>query len=102
MKYELDIKNEKAYDAIVVGSGPAGIAAAITAGRLGARVLIIESCGRVGGISTAGMMSHFTGTVGNAIYEEVLNRANEKLNIKIPIALRKGKRSGFFVQFKRR
>ena len=57
MKYELDIKNEKAYDAIVVGSGPAGIAAAITAGRLGARVLIIESCGRVGGISTAGMMA---------------------------------------------
>ena len=54
------------YDVIVVGAGPAGIAAAITAGRLGARVLIIESCGRVGGISTAGMMSHFTGTVGNA------------------------------------
>lgn len=82
MKYELDIKNEKTYDVIVVGSGPAGIAAAITAGRLGARVLIIESCGRVGGISTAGMMSHFTGTVGNAIYEEVLNRADEKNRFK--------------------
>ena len=78
MKYELDIKNEKAYDVIVVGSGPAGIAAAVTAGRLGAKALIIESCGRVGGISTAGMMSHFTGTVGNAIYEEVLTRADEK------------------------
>ena len=78
MKYEIHIESEKDYDVIVVGSGPSGIAAALTAGRLGARTLIVESCGRVGGISTAGMMSHFTGTVGNAIYAEVLNRADEK------------------------
>ena len=78
MKHEIRIENEKKYDVIVVGSGPSGIAAAVMAGRLGAKTLIVESCGRVGGISTAGMMSHFTGTVGNAIYAEVLNRADEK------------------------
>lgn len=78
MYYSANIEKVKEYDVITVGSGPAGIAAAITAGRNGMRVLLIESCGRVGGISTSGMMSHFTGRVGNKIYHEVLSRAGEK------------------------
>lgn len=78
MYYSANIEKAKEYDVITVGSGPAGIAAAITAGRSGMRVLLIESCGRVGGISTSGMMSHFTGRVGNKIYHEVLSRAGEK------------------------
>lgn len=78
MKHEICIDSELKFDVCVVGSGPSGVAAAITAGRLGAKTVIIESCGRVGGISTAGMMSHFTGTVGNAIYNEVLDRAAQK------------------------
>ncbi|MBR2955552.1 MAG: hypothetical protein IKC21_05240, partial [Ruminococcus sp.] len=32
------------------------------AGRQGVKTLIIESLGKLGGISTSGMMSHFTGT----------------------------------------
>lgn len=78
MDYCTKIENSKKYDVIVVGSGPAGIGAAVSAGRNGAKTLLIESCGRVGGISTSGMMSHFTGTVGNRIYHEVLERASEK------------------------
>ena len=65
------------YDVIVVGSGPAGIGAAISAGRLGVKTLIIESLGKLGGISTSGMMSHFTGSVGSKLYWEVLKRAGE-------------------------
>lgn len=83
MKYEIDIENNKKYDVIVVGSGPAGIGAAVTAGRNGAKTLIIESLGRVGGISTSGLMSHFTGTVGNRLYHEVLERAAEKNSFKV-------------------
>lgn len=68
------------YDVIVAGSGPAGVIAAITAARLGVRVLLVESNNTVGGISTSGLMSHFTGTVDSRAYYEVLSRmadANE-------------------------
>ena len=78
MNFCTKVSNIREYDVIVAGSGPAGTAAAVMSGRNGAKTLIIESCGRVGGISTAGMMSHFTGNVGNALYHEVLERAAEK------------------------
>ena len=65
MKYEFQVNHKGNYDVIVVGSGPAGMAAAISSGRNGAKTLLIESLGRVGGISTSGMMSHFTGRCGN-------------------------------------
>lgn len=78
MKYEINITNKETYDVIVVGSGPAGIAAAISSGRNGAKTLLIESLGRVGGISTSGMMSHFTGRCGSKLYLEILDRAKAK------------------------
>ena len=72
MKAEIQVSFKGKYDVIVVGSGPAGMAAAISAGRGGAKTLLIESLGRVGGISTSGMMSHFTGRCGNALFHEIL------------------------------
>ncbi len=78
MLYSAQITNTKEYDVIVAGSGPAGIGAAVAAGRNGAKTLIIESLGKLGGIATAGMMSHFTGNVGNYLYHEVLERAAQK------------------------
>ncbi len=60
------------YDVIVAGSGPAGASAAIQAGRHGVRVLLIEWNNAVGGISTSGLMSHFTGTVHSKFYTELL------------------------------
>ncbi|MCE5259150.1 MAG: FAD-dependent oxidoreductase, partial [Chloroflexi bacterium] len=45
------------YDVIVAGGGPAGIAAAIAAGRFGARTLLIEKNAYFGGTWTAGGMS---------------------------------------------
>ncbi len=73
---ELPVLGE--FDVIVVGSGPAGVGAAIAAGRMGARVLCIEAQGSVGGISTSGLMSHFTGRVECPLYEEITRRAAEK------------------------
>ena len=66
------------YDVVVVGSGPAGVTAAIAAGRQGVKVLLLEMLNAVGGISTSGLMSHWTGTCGNKIYHEYLERAGKK------------------------
>ena len=78
MKHIIDIEKSQKYDVIVVGSGPAGISAAVNAGRNGAKTLLVESCGRVGGISTSGMMSHFTGRCESRLYHEILDRAATK------------------------
>ena len=59
------------YDVIVAGSGPSGFAAAVTAARNGAKTLIIEAQSSVGGISTSGLMSHFTGRVESRLYSEI-------------------------------
>ncbi len=69
---------KKTYDVIVAGSGPAGMGAAIAAARNGAKTLLVEWQGSVGGVSTVGLMSHFTGTVDSKLYWEVLKRADEK------------------------
>jgi hypothetical protein len=42
-----------AYDVVVIGSGSAGSTAAITAGRLGARTLLVDRLAFMGGTSTA-------------------------------------------------
>ena len=68
---------EGEFDVIVAGSGPAGASAAITAGRLGAKVLLIEWNNSVGGMSTSGLMSHWTGSVNSPIYTEILRRCAE-------------------------
>ena len=65
-------------DVLVAGSGPAGFSAAVCAARQGARVMLVEALGAVGGIATSGMMSHFTGSVRSEFYEELLGRMMEK------------------------
>lgn len=78
IKFESRDAIKDSYDVIVVGSGPAGMGAAIRAGRMGVRILVIESQGCVGGLSTTGMMSHFTGRVESKLYSEILDRAAQK------------------------
>jgi hypothetical protein len=63
---------------LVVGSGPSGIAAAYTAAKNGAKVVILEQSGNLGGISTSGLMSHWTGSCGSPVYHEILRKSAEK------------------------
>ena len=65
-------------DVLVLGSGPAGFAAAYTAAKNGAKVIIVEQSGDIGGISTSGLMSHWTGSCGSPLYHEILSRSAEK------------------------
>ena len=50
---------EDGYDIVVAGGGPAGVAAAVSAGRLGLKVLLVEALGCLGGLGTSGMVAAF-------------------------------------------
>ena len=59
VQWNREIPVEEGYDVIVVGGGPAGAAAAVCAGRLGARVLLVEAMGCLGGMGTSGLVTAF-------------------------------------------
>lgn len=54
-----DIPVEESYDVLVAGGGPAGAAAAICAARLGAKVLLAEAAGCMGGMGTSSYVTTF-------------------------------------------
>jgi hypothetical protein len=54
-----EIPVEEGYDLVVAGGGPAGAAAAISAARLGAKVLLVEATGCMGGMGTSGLVTEF-------------------------------------------
>lgn len=68
-------------DVLVVGGGPAGTTAAVSAARLGARVILVERYNHLGGLATGGLviwidrMSDWDGKlVIRGIAEEILDR----------------------------
>lgn len=75
---ERQLKNCAVVDVLVVGSGPSGFAAAYTAAKNGAKTMIIEQNGDIGGISTSGLMSHWTGSVNSKLYTDLLKRCAER------------------------
>lgn len=50
---------DEGYDAVVAGGGLAGSAAAVCAARLGARTLLVEATGCLGGMGTSGLVASF-------------------------------------------
>ena len=60
MNWDQEIKNVET-DVLVAGGGPAGIGAAITAARNGAKVILIEKAENLGGMFTGGLVMGFHG-----------------------------------------
>lgn len=58
-------------DILVAGAGPAGIGAAIRAAQFGAKVMLIEANDCIGGIATAGMMSHWAGRSSSKVMNDL-------------------------------
>ena len=52
------------FDVVVIGGGPAGLAASASAARHGAKVLLVERYGFLGGMGTAGGVTNFAGLYG--------------------------------------
>jgi hypothetical protein len=75
MKVQREYIEKMEYDVIVCGGGPAGVAAAISAGRKGVKTLLIERGGCLGGFWTRGMLTWLIDT------EEKEGLINEVLEI---------------------
>jgi hypothetical protein len=56
-----DIPIARTADVLIVGGGPAGLAAAIASARAGAKTLLIEQFGYLGGTATASLMACING-----------------------------------------
>ena len=53
------------YDVVVLGGGPAGMAAAVSAARAGRKTLLVERYGFLGGMGTAAGVTNFCGLHAN-------------------------------------
>lgn len=72
---EIEFETFGDYDVIVVGAGVTGIVSSVAASRQGAKVLLVESSGILGGLITGGRLSKPTGIVQPGVYRELIERA---------------------------
>ena len=67
------------YDIVVCGGGPSGVAAAVSAARKGAKTLLIEQGGCLGGFWTRGLLTWLIDTFGKgALMDEVMERLEKE------------------------
>ena len=68
-------------DILVCGGGPAGVAAALAAARNGAKVVLIESTGCLGGVLSSGLLSWLIDCDKTGIVKELIEEINNDKNI---------------------
>lgn len=65
-------------DVVVCGAGPAGVTAAITAARAGARVQLIETHGALGGVWTSSLLGYLLDFDKPGFNQELVRRLRER------------------------
>lgn len=84
------------YDVIVAGGGPAGIAAAVSAARLGAKTALVERYGILGGMLTSGHVQPILGRAeGRTMYDEIVELLSEGHEDAPKMVTRNGNEIGF-------
>lgn len=76
MKYCTELEKTGQFDVVVAGGGASGIAAAVSAAELGAKVLIVERAGMIGGGLTIG---HVGPPMGKYEKNSMADRINQLL-----------------------
>ena len=78
VRQSLEIPVRSECDVLVVGAGPAGMGAAITAARNGARVTLVEYGGKLGGMWTLGLLSPFFDNRKEGLNKEIREKLMER------------------------
>lgn len=86
MTFNKELPVYRDVDVLVVGAGPAGIGAAVSAARGGAKTLVFDLHGCVGGQATAGLVGPFMTSydaknekmIIRGVFEEIVNRMKDK------------------------
>ena len=90
--FQKEIPSLGHYELVILGGGPAGVCAAIEAARDGAKVLLIEGSGMLGGMATIGLVGPFMTnydregerpTVGG-LYREIIERLEARSGAILP------------------
>ena len=77
--YTVETKSLGSFDVAVCGGGIAGVCAAVSAARNGARVILVESAGSLGGTVTEGLMGNLLDVDNKkGIIQELQNFLNER------------------------
>lgn len=83
MKVERQANHVKDYDIIVAGGGVAGVAAAVSAKRMGKSVLVIEKTIGLGGLATSGLINIFVPMCNGRGIQIIKGMAEEMLRVAI-------------------
>ncbi|MEE0867057.1 MAG: FAD-dependent oxidoreductase [Clostridia bacterium] len=83
IKFERYAEHVKDYDIIVAGGGVAGVAAAVSAKRMGKNVLLIEKTIGLGGLATTGLIDLFVPMCNGRGIQIIKGMAEELLRLSI-------------------